>query len=222
MTLPPNERQAKIKGGAPTMTQNPVRMFLETSFILDYHSYINFDVVWRRWVWFAQTHPNARAFWPYPAPTSKVALSHRLKQCWAIKTEKMLTSLKRGERDEETKPKSYTRVTGLLLKPTEEITWPGMYASWHPEPWIPGGSDLGNPSDKPDPFGYKILTLRSDKAIALSALRSKFQGMDEDYTIRRAYEKEATRINVAYRKAMKDLVESSPDLSILIPPPILD
>ena len=103
-----------------------------------------------------------------------------------------------------------------------------MYASWHPEPWIPGGSDLGNPSDKPDPFGYKILTLRSDKAIALSALRSKFQGMDEDYTIRRAYEKEATRINVAYRKAMKDLVESSPDLSkppptsILIPPPILD
>ena len=197
------------------MGQSPVRIFLETCFVKDGAGRITFEAVWRHWVWFAQTHPAAKPLWPYPLPSTHIALSHRIRQCWIIQTMVLTRSYKRGERhDDEETTSSYRQVVGMSLKPRNLIVFPGMNEPWYPNPWIGDSATLGRPLPSDDPIGLKVFEIRNWRG---SLYQQSYEHTDQS---KEAKNHRAYLIEKKYRNAMRDLVKSHTSGGILPPPDV--
>ena len=210
-----------------------MRYFLQTCFVRDWDSDMDFDVVWRRWVWFAQTCPETREFWPYPLPAVQQALSTSLKRQMMFYTKQTKTTFKRGDRHIDNQPESYTRVRGLALRPKEEAIWEDMYRPWFPKPWIKAGSDLGNPISIPDPLGIFLRDIRLNTAKALreakrrnlveSSIESQKKFNKESGLIRRKAKAKIEQVKNTLWAERQEIIERHiKNTKILIPPPIVD
>lgn len=123
---------------------------------------VDFRAVYRRWIWFAQTHHSASPLWPYSLPNTQTAFGKALRQVVGVSSKFGSTSIKRGERSEEDLPKAITRVFGITLKPSSQISFEGMFEPWYPQPWLDDLTSMGFPMPTPDPKAQIMFCVRRD------------------------------------------------------------
>ena len=148
--------------------------------------YVKFDVVWRRWVWFAQTYFKTREFFPAGMPRSAQVLARLLHNHFNLSTRLQAETLKRNDLMPDKKRSNYIIAVGLKLKVRPEY-WPDARLQWIPAPWLQDGSTLGTHLDGHDPRSNLVMRWRKVRGQAIFAGAKQWQafadaedGLDKD------------------------------------------